>query len=243
MWNQKCQNQQTCTHAVRGIHSTLLRTDWETVGNRVCECFLSRTHHITYTHKTDIFSICCHAAIHKNGDNQAQNSARTSTHKMHFIAVFLYRQSLCIRTHKNYTQFLTLSTIPHSHPLTKNVQKDTPTQTKHAQDFPVRDGFKRRIGEFFESFQETPHPLFLVTLNCLFAMERDFLPRHYMEYYTENNVISSTKNSGSHYKQSIFEHSDSEFVRKLKWLVQSMTVTAYFLGIKKTKKQCLKKNL
>lgn len=125
---------------------------------------------------------------------------RSSTHKMHFIVVFLYCQSLCIRTHKHvceitllYTQFLTLSTIPHSRPLTKNVQKDTPTQTKHAQDFPVRDGFKRRIGEFFESFQETPHPLFLVTLNCLFAMERDFLPRHYMEYYTENNFISSTQ--------------------------------------------------
>lgn len=119
-----------------------------------------------------------------------------------------------------YSQFLTLSTIPHSHPLTKNVQTDTPTQTTHAQDFPVRDGFKRRIGEFFESFQETPHPPFLLTLNCLFAMERDFLPGYYMEYYTENNVIR-LQNSGLLYTTS--EISEGMFVRFLKWLFQSMT--------------------
>lgn len=41
-------------------------------------------------------------------------------------------------------------------------------------------------------------------------------------------LLAQLKNSGSHYKQSIFEHSDIEFVRKLKWLVQSMTVTTYY---------------
>lgn len=94
-----------------------------------------------------------------------------------------------MKSHSSTLNFHSLyySTLTHSQ---KNVQTDTPTQTTHAQDFPVRDAsFKRRTGEFFESFQETPHPAFLLTLNGLFAMERDFLPGYYVEYYTENNVI------------------------------------------------------
>lgn len=156
---------------------------------------------------------------------EKNTNIHSSTHKMHFkpppqpVLIHSYTETRVW----NHTQFLTLSTIPHSHSLTKNLQTDTPTQTTHAQDFPVRYGFKRSIGEFFESFQETPHPPFLLTLNCLFAMERDFLPGYYMEYYTENNVIrlnSKFRIFASHYKQSVSEISETMCEKAFKILWQ-----------------------
>lgn len=201
-----CQNQQLMCTCCEGdpLHPSAYYRLGFCGRPSVCVRFFSQTHMTYYTHKTDIFSICCHAAVHKPGENQAQNSASKKKKHKHSLLytknafyglplptcpyAFVHKNT-CVKSHSSTLSFslsLLFHTPTHSQ---KNVQKDTPTQTKHTQDFPVRDGFKRRIGEFFESFQETPHPLFLVTLNCLFVIERDFLPHHYMEYYTENNVI------------------------------------------------------
>lgn len=135
-----CQNQQLMCTCCEGdpLHPSAYYRLGFCGRPSVCVRFFSQTHMTYYTHKTDIFSICCHAAVHKPGENQAQNSAskkkKTQTfaplHKKCILWSSSTNLSLCIRTQKHvceitllYTQFLTLSTIPHSHPLTKKCAK------------------------------------------------------------------------------------------------------------------------
>lgn len=98
-----CQNQQLMCTCCEGdpLHPSAYYRLGFCGRPSVCVRFFSQTHMTYYTHKTDIFSICCHAAVHKPGENQAQNSAskkkntniRSSTQKMHFM-VFLYQPVL-----------------------------------------------------------------------------------------------------------------------------------------------------